>query len=85
MTGGLIPYKNGMALASYYCGVFGLIPMLGLLLGPIACILGILGFRYAGKNPKARGMAHSIVGIILGGVTIAYHLAFAVLIIAGMN
>ena len=44
-TGGLIPYKNGMALASYYCGVFGLIPALGLVLGILAVIFGIVGFE----------------------------------------
>src|SRR5262245_26603803 len=38
----LIPYKNGQALAAYYCGVFSLIPVIGVLLGPIAIILGIL-------------------------------------------
>ena len=25
-TGGIIPYKNGPALAAYYCGVFAVIP-----------------------------------------------------------
>jgi Zn-dependent protease with chaperone function len=35
----LIPYKNGMALASYYTGVFSLIPCLGLILAPIAAML----------------------------------------------
>ncbi len=62
----VIPYKNGQALASYYCGVFGIIPILGLLLGPAALILGILGLRYVLKYPEAKGTAHAIVGIVLG-------------------
>jgi DNA-directed RNA polymerase subunit RPC12/RpoP len=65
----LIPYKNARALAAYYCGVFSLIPCLGLILGPIALTLGIMGLRYVGAHPKARGTGHAWAGIILGGLT----------------
>ncbi|MBM4069132.1 MAG: DUF4190 domain-containing protein [Planctomycetes bacterium] len=64
----LIPYRNGQALAAYYCGVFSLIPLLGVLLGPIAIILGILGNNYAKANPEAKGTGHAITGIILGSI-----------------
>ncbi len=66
----LIPYRNPRGLAAYYCGVFGLIPCLGLILGPIALILGILGVKYANRHPKARGMGHAIFGIIAGSLEI---------------
>jgi hypothetical protein len=62
---GLIPYHNPKSLAAYYCGVFGMIPVLGLILGPIALILGIQGIRFARKH-DAGGMGHSIAGLILG-------------------
>jgi hypothetical protein len=65
----LIPYKNGKALVAYYCGVFSLIPCLGLILGPIALIFGILGYRYSRTYPTAKGGGHAIAGIILGGLT----------------
>jgi hypothetical protein len=68
-TGGLIPYKNSKALAAYYCGVFSLIPCVGAILGPIALVLGILGLNYAKEHPRAKGQAHAIVGIVLGGLT----------------
>jgi hypothetical protein len=84
MTGGIIPYKNGLALASYYCGVFSLIPILGMVLGPIALVLGFLGFRYAGRHRKAGGTAHAIVGIILGGLVLLGHVALFGLVLAGM-
>jgi hypothetical protein len=83
VTGGLIPYKNAKALASYYCGVFSLIPCLGGVLGPIALILGFLGFSYANKHPKASGKAHAIVGIILGLLTTLGHLGVVLLILIG--
>jgi predicted Zn finger-like uncharacterized protein len=65
----LIPYKNGRALAAYYCGVFSLIPCLGLILGPIALIFGILGLRFGKEYPTAGGKGHAIAGIVLGLIT----------------
>jgi hypothetical protein len=65
-TGGLIPYKNPTALIGYYLGVFGLIPCLGLVLGPAALILGIIGLRHANRHPEARGIGHAITAIVLG-------------------
>ncbi len=66
-TGGVIPYKNGPALASYYCGVFSLIPCVGIPLGITALVLGILGLKKRRENPQVRGAAHAWIGIILGG------------------
>jgi hypothetical protein len=65
----LIPYKNARALVSYYTGVFSLIPIVGLILGPVAVLLGILALTYVRKYPTAKGTAHAIVGIVLGVVT----------------
>ncbi len=79
-TGGLIPYKNAKALASYYCGVFALIPCLGAILGPIALILGFMGLAHANKMPESKGKAHAIVGIILGGLVILGHIAAVVVL-----
>ena len=80
-TGGLIPYKNGLALGAYYTGVFSLIPCLGVVLGPIAIVLGFLGLNYANKHPRARGKAHAIVGIVLGVLVLLGHLALVPLIL----
>lgn len=77
-TGGLIPYKNGKALAAYYCGVFSLIPFAGVLLGPIAVILGVLGLMHKKKYPKSRGTGHAIAGIVLGILAIPWTVAFVI-------
>jgi len=66
--GGLVPYKNGPALAAYYLGVFSLIPFLGVPLGIAAFILGIRGLRKAKEHPEVKGKAHAWVGIIAGGL-----------------
>jgi len=77
----LIPYKNGYALAAYYVSVASLIPGLGLLAGPIAFGLGIAGVRHYKREPKVKGIAHAWVGIILGFLTFAAHVALIVAVI----
>jgi hypothetical protein len=76
-TGGLIPYKNGMALGAYYSGVFGLISCFILLgfFGIVPIILGIMGLKYAKQHPEARGQVHAIVGIVLGAIELLTFLA----------
>jgi len=69
----LIPYKNPQGLMAYYAGVFALIPCVGLVLGPAAFILGILGIRYANKYPTAGGKGHAIAGIVLGALVVLGH------------
>jgi hypothetical protein len=64
-----IPYKNPQGLIAYYLGVFAVIPCAGLLLGPAALILGIMGYRYSQRHPTARGGGHAIAGIVLGLLT----------------
>ena len=65
-TGGIIPYKNPKALTGYYLGFLSLLPVLGVVLGPVAIYLGIRGVQYASAHPRVRGKAHAIIGIVLG-------------------
>lgn len=78
-TGGLIPYKNPMALFGYYVSVFGLIPCAGLILGPAAIAMGIMGLKYNKANPHTKGVAHAYVAIVLGSLELLGHLAFFLL------
>jgi hypothetical protein len=78
VTGGLIPYKNGMALAAYYCGVFSLIPCVWGVLSILAIIFGILGLSRAKEHPEAKGKAHAITGIVLGSITLLLAIAATV-------
>ncbi len=80
----LIPYTNPKSLVAYYCGVFGLIPVLGFILAPIALIFGILALAYVRRNPTAKGTGHAIVGIVLGALSTAGHLFVLFLILAGV-
>jgi hypothetical protein len=58
-TGGIIPYKNAPALIAYYLGIFGLIPLIGLLLAIPAFILGIIGLRKRAETPAVKGAVHA--------------------------
>lgn len=78
----LIPYRNPKALAAYYCGVFGLIPCVGAILGPIALIFGILGLRYVKEHPTAKGTGHAIAGIVLGIIELTNWVVIVFLIVA---
>jgi predicted Zn finger-like uncharacterized protein len=80
----LIPYRNGRALAAYYCGVFSFIPCIGLILGPIALVLGILGLRFARAHPSAKGTGHAIAGIVCGSITTLGNWGFFLLMVIGM-
>ncbi len=79
----LIPYRNGLALAGYYCGVFSLIPILGFILGPLALIFGIVGLRRVNRNPEIKGTGHAITAIVLGGIGGLYNWAIVILFAIG--
>ena len=67
--------RNGVAVASYYCGLCALIPFLGLLLGPLAVLLGFIGMADARKFPDMGGRGHAHSGLILGFIGIGLHVA----------
>jgi hypothetical protein len=81
-TGGIIPYKNPPALVAYYLGLFSpVIPLLGLLMGIAALILGIVGLRKRKANPMIKGSVHAWIGIVLGGIAIGEYVLIAVMIV----
>jgi hypothetical protein len=63
---GLIPYRNGPALAGYYAGIGSLIPFVGLALGPAAIVLGVMGLRKYKREPRVKGGAHAWAAVVLG-------------------
>jgi hypothetical protein len=62
------PELNPTARTAYWYAVFGMIPFVGLVLGPLALVWGILGLRREEANPSVRGRARSLAGIILGSL-----------------
>jgi hypothetical protein len=64
----MVPYRNPLALWSYYLGIFSLLPLLGFFTGVTAVVLGVIGLRRAGANPRLRGKVHAWVGIVCGAL-----------------
>jgi hypothetical protein len=83
--GGLIPFRNAQALWAYYLAIFSLVPCIGIPLGISAVILGILGLRYLGTFPQARGKGHSLTGIILGGFCSLANIILLTLMLIGIS
>lgn len=78
----LIPTSNPAALMAYYCAVFGIIPPFGLLLAPMAFVLGLVGRSKVKLDPRLSGTAHAWIGILLGGAVSLAYLALFVLMLA---
>ena len=62
----IMPTRNVPALLSWYLGVFGLIPVLGIPMALAAIVTGILGLRAARRRDVKVGKGHAIAGLILG-------------------
>ncbi|MDX9981196.1 MAG: hypothetical protein RBU25_14315 [Lentisphaeria bacterium] len=78
--GGLIPYKNPMALWAYYLGLAALFPLFGVPLAIAALALGLRGSKFASQNPEAKGKYHAWTGIVLGTLSLVGHVALYVLL-----
>ncbi len=78
----LIPTSNPAALMAYYCAVFSIIPVFGLLLGPIALILGVVGLQKIKTDPRLAGTAHAWIGLALGGVVTLSYMGLVVAMLA---
>lgn len=77
----LIPTKNKPALLSYYFGIFGLIPFLGLPFTILAIIFSIIGLKQFKNQPTPGAKGHALVGLILG---IVQATIFMIYVVAGI-
>ncbi len=77
----IVPYKNVKALLAYYLGVFSVIPVVGIVLGIAAFILGLLGLKFARAHPESKGKVHAWIGIVVGGLFGFGYLALTLLAI----
>ena len=62
----ILPSRNIPALTSWYLGVFGLIPVLGIPFALGAIVSGFIGLKVARRPDVQVGRGHAIAGIILG-------------------
>jgi hypothetical protein len=62
--------SNRTALLAYRCSLLAMIPFAGLVLGPAAVVLGLLGRRSEQRQPSERGAGQAMAAIVLGGATL---------------
>jgi hypothetical protein len=65
-----IDSSNRTAVMAYHCSLFAIIPFVGLVLGPVAVLLGLIGKWRDYHNPEERGGAQAMAAIILGSLTL---------------
>ena len=83
--GDFTPRRNPAAVKSYAFSLYGLVPVLGLILGPIAIVLGILGHRRHRRDPSIKGRNFAAAGIIIGSLTVVTNVAGIACIGHGMG
>lgn len=81
----LIPTRNPQALTAYYLAVASLLPVFGLVLAPLAIVLGVGGLRRYRADPAVSGVTHAWIAIIGGSImlaiqaVVAFGVVFAIL------
>ena len=71
---------TGWAIASGYCGLFSLIPFLGVLLAILSIIFGIIAITVIRRNPHKHGIARIVIGWIIAIPSLIGHGVFLFLI-----
>ena len=77
---GIFPRRNPAALSAYYVGVFALVPLVGLLFGPLAVVLGVFGVLAERRNPEVEGGGHAWTGIVMGVMGTAVSVGMLILL-----
>jgi hypothetical protein len=79
--GGIDDGKTGLAWAAYRCSVYGLIPFVGLVMGPVALVLGFIAWQRGHVVDKGRGIGPTWASMLLGGfVTLTQWLGLALML-----
>ena len=83
----MIPTRNQPALLGYYYAIFGLLPVVGLALSPVAICYGIIGLDRGNRLPRNIGYGHSLFAVVAGiiGAIISYGCAVALGVMLLMN
>jgi hypothetical protein len=79
------PIANWQAKYAWYAAMWGLIPVVGLLLGITALILGLLGRRRCHRRPEDHGLNYALGGIVMGSVEIVVNISGLACILVGLR
>ena len=75
--------RKPLDLIAYDCALLGLIPLAGLLFGPLALILGLIAWRRKEDPSGARISNHALAAMVLGSlIAVTNWLGFTLMVIA---
>ena len=83
----VLPTRNQPALLGYYYAIFGLLPVIGLVLAPVAIAYGIIGLDRGNRLPRNIGYGHALFATVAGivGAIISYGMLVAVGVLLMMS
>jgi hypothetical protein len=73
--GSYTPWQNPTAVYAYGVAITALTPGLGLVLGPIAVLLGAIGLIHRRLRPKVLGTNFAVAAIIAGSLSTLFNAA----------
>lgn len=76
---------NPAALTAYRCSLWGLIPFVGLVLGPMALGLGIFAWWRNRTHPNPQQAGRAVAAMIIGGATLLTNWSGLVLMWLGLT
>jgi hypothetical protein len=76
---------NELAEAAFRCAVYGLIPGLGLVLGPVAVVLSLLAYRKEKAGPPRKGKSPALGVLTLGAAVLVTNWVGILLMIYGLT
>jgi len=74
----VIPTRNQPALLGYYCAIFGLLPLAGLLLAPAAICYGLVGLERGVRLPRNIGYGHALFATVAGIIGAIFNYALVI-------
>ena len=83
--GSFTPWKNPPAVYAYAVALAGMTPVLGLVLGPAAVVLGLIGRARLRRNPEVKGRSFISAGIVLGTLDFVVNVAGIACILIGIR
>lgn len=73
LFGSLMPLNNPLAVRAYGLSLYGLVPLVGAVCGPVAFGLGLVGGVLRGRKPEIGGGNFVLAAVILGGIESLAH------------
>jgi hypothetical protein len=83
--GQFTPWTNPAAVYAYAASLIGMAPVLGVLFGPAAVLLGLVGLARRWGRPEVDGTNFAVAAIVLGALDTAFNVAGLWLIAAGLT